>query len=513
MSPSATDYSALDECPARVTRLPLPAENLDVQVLSPRVALPVDIVLEAGAPVLDPPFEHRPAGAEQAVARRGMDLTGRCVGPHSGLEQRLVDVDVPESGNSPLVEQGSLDRRAPAGQSGSELRQCEARVDWLRAEPGERLRAVVDQPPGAKLPQIAPAEIVAFVEYDARPLVRLGTGSGIAPHQPPGHTKVNDKRAVVVQPEEQVLPAPVKCQDRSPNQQLAQSFERGASQEADRARVHLDCGNAPPAHQWLQVAPYRLDFGQFGHSLSVAGAGTFGKPRGPFRCGPGRAILPLMITHLQGRLARMDIGIPAVEIDVGGIRYEVLVPLFLWPDLHALAGEADLNDDSQWPSLGLHIFYSASANQPVPVLAGFLRRPDRAFCRKLTAVVGIGPARAVKAMNVSVSTIARAIEREDRATLTRLPGIGTRGADKIIASLRGKVVAEASLQDGGIASPVDAARLELNRVSEDAVEAIVALGYPRNQAKQWVQEALASEPGLSSIEDLTIAVLRRRDAR
>jgi Holliday junction DNA helicase RuvA len=219
-----------------------------------------------------------------------------------------------------------------------------------------------------------------------------------------------------------------------------------------------------------------------------------------------------MITHLQGRLARMDIGVPAVEIDVAGVRYEVLVPLFLWPDLHVLAGEADLNDDSQWPSLGLHIFYSASANQPVPVLVGFLRRPEREFFRKFTTVEGIGPAKAVKAMNVSVSTIARAIEQEDRATLTRLPGIGTRGADKIIASLRGKVIAEASLQDGGIASPVDAARLAQNRVSEDAVEAVAALGYPRNQAKQWVHEALAADPALASVEDLTIAVLRRRDA-
>jgi len=220
-----------------------------------------------------------------------------------------------------------------------------------------------------------------------------------------------------------------------------------------------------------------------------------------------------MITHLQGRLARMDIGVPAVEIDVAGVRYEVLLPLFLWPDLHALAGEADLNDESQWPPLGLHIFYSASANQPVPVLVGFLRRPEREFFRKFTTVEGIGPSKAVKAMNVSVSTIARAIEREDRATLTRLPGIGARGADKIIASLRGKVVAEASLQDGGIASPVDAARLEQHRVSEDAVEAVAALGYPRNQAKQWVQEALAADPALASVEDLTIAVLRRRDAR
>ena len=123
----------------------------------------------------------------------------------------------------------------------------------------------------------------------------------------------------------------------------------------------------------------------------------------------------------------------------------MLVPLVLWPELQQIAGENGL-DEAALPGIGLHIFYHATANQPVPVLVGFLRRAERDFFRKFTTVGGIGPAKAAKAMNVSVSTIARAIEQEDRATLTRLPGIGARGADKIIATLRGKVVAEAALQ-------------------------------------------------------------------
>ncbi|MBE7519925.1 MAG: hypothetical protein HS107_11845 [Thermoflexaceae bacterium] len=220
-----------------------------------------------------------------------------------------------------------------------------------------------------------------------------------------------------------------------------------------------------------------------------------------------------MITHLHGRLARMDVSGPSVEVDVAGIRYEVLVPLFAWPELQALAGDADLADATQQPDLGLHIHYSASANQPVPVLVGFLRRAERDFFRKFTTVEGIGPAKGVRALNVSVSTIARAVEQEDRATLTRLPGIGPRAADKIIASLRGKLIAEAALQDGAIAQPIDAARLEQSRVIEDAVEAVAALGYPRTQAKQWVEEARAADPSLATVEDLTIAVLRRRDSR
>ncbi len=214
-----------------------------------------------------------------------------------------------------------------------------------------------------------------------------------------------------------------------------------------------------------------------------------------------------MITHLQGSLARMDATIPAVEVDVGGLRYEILVPLFLWPELESLAAAG------QPPQpIGLHIHYVATTNQPVPVLVGFLRRAERDFFRKFTTVEGIGPAKAVKAMTVSVSTIARAIESEDRAALVRLPGLGARGADKIIATLRGRVTAEAAMHDGAIELPVDQDDIRRKRLEKDAQEAIVALGFSRSESRRWVAEALQEEPDTDSVEDLTLLVLRRRGA-
>lgn len=203
----------------------------------------------------------------------------------------------------------------------------------------------------------------------------------------------------------------------------------------------------------------------------------------------------------------MDATGPLVEVDVAGVRYEVLVPAYLWGELQTLSGDGEIE-----AAVGLHIVYHATANNPVPVLVGFLRRAERDFFRKFTSVEGIGPAKAVKAMNVSISTIARAIEQEDRATLVRLPGIGQRGADKIIASLRGKVVQEAALQDGGIERPVDVNRFDEKRLVADAIETIMALGYSRPDARHWVEEAQAAEPGIATLEALTMAVLRRRGA-
>ena len=217
-----------------------------------------------------------------------------------------------------------------------------------------------------------------------------------------------------------------------------------------------------------------------------------------------------MITHLFGRLTHTDVGELRVEIDVGGVRYDVLVPAFLWPEIQETVDHAP--EDGPDPEIGLHVLYHATANVPVPLLVGFLRRPERDFFRKFTSVEGLGPTKAVKAMTVSVSTIARAIEQEDQAALTRLPGIGARVAGKIIASLRGKVVAEAALQDGALENPVDLEGLRRDRVALDAAEAIAALGYARAEARRWVADALADAPEIDTVEELTLAVLRARGA-
>ena len=217
-----------------------------------------------------------------------------------------------------------------------------------------------------------------------------------------------------------------------------------------------------------------------------------------------------MITHLFGRLTHTDVGELRVEIDVGGVRYDVLVPAFLWPEIQETVDQA--SEDGPDPEIGLHVLYHATANVPVPLLVGFLRRPERDFFRKFTSVEGLGPTKAVKAMTVSVSTIARAIEQEDQAALTRLPGIGARVAGKIIASLRGKVVAEAALQDGALENPVDLEGLRRDRVALDAAEAIAALGYARAEARRWVADALADAPEIDTVEELTLAVLRARGA-
>lgn len=210
-----------------------------------------------------------------------------------------------------------------------------------------------------------------------------------------------------------------------------------------------------------------------------------------------------MITRLEGALYRLDTTRQTCEVEVHGVTYELLVPAFLWPGLVELPEGA---------KVAFEVHYSVSANNPTPLLVGFLRRSERDFFRKFLTVEAIGPVKAARALNISVSTIARAIEGGDVATLRGLPGIGDRTAQKIVATLKGKVTVEAMLQDEQIEKAVDPAKLQ-GEVGRDAIDTVSSLGYPRAQAKRWVEEVLRREPGLDSVEAITLAVLRELGSR
>lgn len=502
MGGAATDDRAFDNGTAGVAGLAGAAEDLYVHVLAPFVAIAIDVVAEACPAVGNPAFQNCPGGSVEPGDGGSGDGPRRGVGADAGFVERFVDVDVAEAREPALVEEDGLDRRGAPFQDSAEVGEAEVAVDRLRAEPGGEGGDVVEEIPGAELAEVRPAQVVAVVERNLRALVLLRRIGRLPPEHPAGHAEMGDEGSAVVEREEQVLAATAEGGDGPADEFRREDVLGDANEEMRRARIDGDASDGAADDVRFEVAANGLDFREFGHrgSLRVAGWMRW-------------EILTIVITHLQGSLARMDISGPTVELDVAGVRYEVLVPLVLWPDLQALAGEADLGEVAERPTIGLHIFYHATANQPVPVLVGFLRRAERDFFRKFTTVEGIGPTKAVKAMNVSVSTIARAIEQDDKATLTRLPGVGARAAEKMIATLRGKLLAEAALQDGERAVPVDAAHGGDDRAIADAVETIAALGYPKGDARRWVDEVREAEPELRTVEELTLAVLRRRGAQ
>jgi Holliday junction DNA helicase RuvA len=206
-----------------------------------------------------------------------------------------------------------------------------------------------------------------------------------------------------------------------------------------------------------------------------------------------------VITHLHGTLARKNEAASSVEVDVNGVWYEVELPAFVW---------RAIEDEKAGAELDLETFYFVTANAPTPRLIGFQRGIEREFFKKLISVPNVGPTTATKALAFSVSTIARWVEQGDTAALGKLPGIGRRTAETIVAQLRGKVTEEALLADEGFDTPPAPHKPEPTEVTRDTVDALVGLGYARSEAERLVQQVEASDAP-TTVEDAIRAVFRR----
>lgn len=206
-----------------------------------------------------------------------------------------------------------------------------------------------------------------------------------------------------------------------------------------------------------------------------------------------------MISHLRGRLARKNELASTVEVDVGGVWYAVELPAFVWRALE----EREIGEEVE-----LETFYFVTQNAPIPRLIGFLREVERGFFEKLVTVPNVGPTTATKALIFSVSTIARWIEAGDTAQLGKLPSIGKRSAETIVAQLRGKVTEEALLADEGFDRPEPKPQSGPSDVARDAAEALVALGYGRAEAERLVSQ-VEEESAPETVEDVIRAVFRK----
>ena len=196
-----------------------------------------------------------------------------------------------------------------------------------------------------------------------------------------------------------------------------------------------------------------------------------------------------MISYIEGKVHRFDRSTETVVINAGGVGYQIVVPQFV---MSALSARPVMVGDE----LALEVYYHVTDRQPKPVLVGFQRGHERAFFEQLIQVEGLGPVRAAKAMIFSVSTIAQAIEAEDVRVLQRMPGIGARAAQKIIATLKGKVVETAMLRDEGYDAPVQPV-VGSGTGRDEAVEVLVNLGYRQPEAERDVDEALSANPELA----------------
>lgn len=151
-----------------------------------------------------------------------------------------------------------------------------------------------------------------------------------------------------------------------------------------------------------------------------------------------------------------------------------------------------------------------------PRLLGFATREDRAFFELLTKVKGLGPRRAQRALAAPTGEIARMIGAGDAKGLTRLPEIGKKLAETIIAEIGDKAGAFAGAEAGGMNARANGAALVVESrgpwspAAEQAVAALVRLGEARAEAERMVDRVVRSADKPATPDAILAAALAVR---
>ncbi len=205
-----------------------------------------------------------------------------------------------------------------------------------------------------------------------------------------------------------------------------------------------------------------------------------------------------MIRYIEGRLFKKEED--RIVVLANGVGYEILLPAIV----RQTFGSKRAGEDGE--IVRLFIYYHQTERQPKPMLIGFNAEPEKEFFEKFITVEDIGPPTAAKALILPIPRIARAIEERDSKTLERLKGVGKRTADKIIATLHGKV-GKFALMRGE--DQIPSGSVEVVDLKKQVEEVLVKdLGHKVSEAQQLVKEAMLRNPSISTPEELFEEVYR-----
>lgn len=181
-----------------------------------------------------------------------------------------------------------------------------------------------------------------------------------------------------------------------------------------------------------------------------------------------------MIGRLHGKI--IEKSPPEMVIDVNGVGYEILLPMTSFYALPALNETAT-------------IFTHLVVREDAHLLFGFAQKQDRTLFRELIKTNGVGPKLALAILSaMSVSQFATAIEQEELAKLTKIPGIGKKTAERLLVELKGKFkgVPQNDFFDEQPADHIIAH--ESSSPTDEACEALIALGYKPNDAEKMIKK-------------------------
>jgi holliday junction DNA helicase RuvA len=191
-----------------------------------------------------------------------------------------------------------------------------------------------------------------------------------------------------------------------------------------------------------------------------------------------------MIGRITGQLAEKSP--PLVLVDVGGVGYEIDVPMSTFYNLPALG---------QQVALLTHFVVREDVQQ----LFGFLTHAERSAFRQLVKISGVGPRTALGILSgLSVTELSQAISRQEVGRLVKVPGIGKKTAERLMLELKGKLGPDLALPPS----------TPMTDNQGDIVQALMALGYNEKDANAALK-ALPPDVGVSDGIKLALKALNR----
>ena len=198
-----------------------------------------------------------------------------------------------------------------------------------------------------------------------------------------------------------------------------------------------------------------------------------------------------MIAHLRGRLISKHPNQAIVE--AAGVGYDVTISVPTFSALPALGGEVAFH-------IHTHVREDSIA------LFGFLRPAEKQLFERLISVSGIGPKLAITILSgMPADEMVGAIRGHDVARLTRIPGIGKKTAERMVVELRDKIGAAGAWEAASAQRALSPEDQKIN----DAVLALMALGFKQIEAHDAVRSAQAAAHPDATVEDLVRACLKK----
>lgn len=198
-----------------------------------------------------------------------------------------------------------------------------------------------------------------------------------------------------------------------------------------------------------------------------------------------------MISLLSGTVVHRTLD--RVEImTAGGVGYECHIPLSVFESLPA---------EGQAVTLYTHLAVREDAWQ----LYGFDSAYERSVFQRLLGAKGVGPALALGVLSsLTAERVVRALREKDVTTLMRVPRVGRKKAEQIILDLADKIDA--------VGAPPGAAGVTKTPASDDAIRALIALGYPQTDADRVVRSIMETE-GKNDVSVLVRLALAKLTSR